>query len=220
MRIIEKTGTIGLAGIAVIALLGGAAGGCGSSSGGGGATAVVHDATGGHDASSISDGGGGSSSGSDSGASSRSDGGSGSGSGDGPGDDSGTTDASGSGSGDDGGNGCSPSNPVALTALNSGCSVSVGSTPASNSNTQTICVAAGPVTVEATPASSAFAIGAQPWFGVDQNGGGAASGTDKGTGAIETTTATVTVSTGSRCVSVCCGMAPGGTSCPTTDPCP
>jgi hypothetical protein len=121
-----------------------------------------------------------------------------------------------SGSGDDSGNGCSAGTPVALTALNSGCSVGIGSTPESNSNTQTICVAAGAVTIKATPASSAFAIGADPWFGVDQNAGGAAPGTDKGAGA----TATVTVSSGDRCVSVCCGSAPGGTGCPTTNPCP
>jgi hypothetical protein len=134
------------------------------------------------------------------------------------------------GSGDDGGideggtgdsgNGCSASTPVALTALNSGCSVAVATSPESNSNTQTICVAAGAIIVKATPASSAFAIGADPWFGVDQNGGGAAPGTDHGTGATETTTATVTVSSGDHCVSVCCGTAPGGTGCPTTNPCP
>ena len=100
------------------------------------------------------------------------------------------------------------------------CSVSVGTTAASNSASQTICVAAGPVTVKATPASNLFAIGTNPWFGVDQNDGGAAPGTDMGTGATETTTATVTVSSGSKCVSVCCGDAPTGTNCPTTDPCP
>jgi hypothetical protein len=217
MHIIEETGHMGFAGVAVIALLSGAAGGCGNGSGG--SPAPVHNASGAHDASagdaSGSGSGGGSSSGTDGGP--RSDGGS-SGSDGAPGGDGGMSD--GSGSGGDGDNGCSASTPVALTALNSGCSVGIGSMPESNSNTQTICVPAGAVTVKATPASSAFAIGADPWFGVDQNAGGAAPGTDKGAGATETTTATVTVSTGDHCVSVCCGNAPGGTGCPATNPCP
>ena len=217
MHIIEATGSLGFAGIAVIALLTGAGGGCASSSGGG-SPATVHDA-GPHDASSDSRSDG-SSSGTDGSSSSGSDGGSSSGSDGAPGDDSGMTDQGGSSSGGDGNNGCSASTPVALTVLNSGCSVGVGSTAESNSNTQTICFAAGPVTIKATPASSAFAIGADPWFGVDQNAGGAAPGTDTGTGATETTTAIITVSSGDRCVSVCCGNAPGGTNCPTVNPCP
>ena len=217
MHIIEATGSIGFAGIAAIALLTGAGGGCASSSGSG-SPATVHDANGPHDASSDSRSDGGSSSGTD--GSSGSDGGSSSGSDGAPGDDSGMTDQGASSSGGDGNNGCSASTPVALTVLNSGCSVGVGSTPESNSNTQTICVAAGPVTIKATPASTAFAIGADPWFGVDQNAGGAAPGTDTGAGATETTTATVTVSSGNHCVSVCCGSASGGANCPTVNPCP
>jgi len=62
-----------------------------------------------------------------------------------------------------------------------------------------------------------------PWFGVDQNDGGAAQGTDVGSGVTETTTATVTIkSTGTtQCVSVCCQF-PNNTpvACPTTNPCP
>jgi hypothetical protein len=56
-------------------------------------------------------------------------------------------------------------------------------------------------TIVMTPASSAFTIGPEPWFGVTQNGGAAAPGMDRGAGATETSAATVVV-TGNQCVSV------------------
>jgi hypothetical protein len=61
-------------------------------------------------------------------------------------------------------------------------------------------------TVVATPASSSFQIGANPWFGVDQNDGGAASGTDIRTGMNKMSKATMTIDQNgtTRCVSVCC----------------
>jgi hypothetical protein len=69
----------------------------------------------------------------------------------------------------------------------------------------------------AKPASALFDIGADPWFGVDQNDGGAAAGTDMGSGLTETSTVTVTAGA-NHCVSVCCEE-PGGLPCPTTNPC-
>jgi hypothetical protein len=115
---------------------------------------------------------------------------------------------------------------VTLTVLNflSWCSVTINGGASSTAATVTASVASGSVaTVVVTPASSAFQIGTDPWFGVDQNNGGAAGGTDVGSGTTETSTATVTITgTGTtQCVSVCCqepNMSP--TPCPTTNPCP
>jgi len=108
-----------------------------------------------------------------------------------------------------------------LKVLNykSWCSVTINGGTASTGATVTASVVSGSTaTVVATPASAKFVIGKDPWFGVTQNNGAAAPGTDHGTGTTETSTATV-VATGSTCVSVCCGDAPGGTNCPTTNPC-
>ena len=113
-----------------------------------------------------------------------------------------------------------------LTVMNflNWCSVAVNGGAPSTAATVTASVTPGSVvTIVATPASSSFEIGADPWFGVDQDDGGAATGTDVGSGTSETSTATVTF-TGAgttQCVSVCCqepGNAP--TPCPTTNPCP
>jgi hypothetical protein len=99
------------------------------------------------------------------------------------------------------------------------CSVTINGGTASTSATLTASVASGStVTVVATPASKSFVIGKDPWFGVTQDNGAAAPGTDKGTGSTETSTATV-VAASATCVSVCCGDAPSGTNCPTANPC-
>jgi hypothetical protein len=108
-----------------------------------------------------------------------------------------------------------------LMVLNykSWCSVAINGGTASTGATVTASVVPGSTaTIVATPASSKFAIGKDPWFGVTQNAGGAAPGTDRGSGTTETSTATV-VTTADSCVSVCCGDAPTGTNCPTTNPC-
>lgn len=101
------------------------------------------------------------------------------------------------------------------------CSVTINGGTASTNATVTASVATGSTaTIVAMPASNAFQIGPDPWFGVTQNDGGAAPGTDNGTGVTETSTATVVVK-GTQCVSVCCqepNNAP--TPCPTTNPCP
>lgn len=120
------------------------------------------------------------------------------------------------------GGGDSAGGNVTLTVKNylAWCSVTINGGTASKGASLTASVAAGSTaTIVATPASAAFAIGTNPWFGVAQNDGGAAPGTDNGTGVTETTTATVVVA-GNQCVSVCCGDAPSGTNCPTTNPCP
>jgi hypothetical protein len=128
-------------------------------------------------------------------------------------------------SSDDGGGAAAPSSgdggEVTLTLLNfkGSCSVSVNGGPASTApSVLTAIVPGGATILIAQPASTAWAIGSDPWFGVSQNDGGAAPGTDSDAGKVETTTAIVAV-TSNQCVSVCCGAAPSGTGCPTVNPC-
>ncbi len=75
------------------------------------------------------------------------------------------------------------------------------------------------VTIEAS-AGTGFEVAAEPWFGIDQNDGGAATGVDTRTpGVGEITTGTVTIGPGpTQCVSVCCTL-PDGDGCPTANPC-
>lgn len=112
-----------------------------------------------------------------------------------------------------------------LTVMNffNWCSVEINGGTASTDATVTASVTSGSTaTVVVTPASSSFQIGTDPWFGVDQNDGGAASGTDIGSGMSESSKAIVTITEteAARCVSVCC-QEPGNspTPCPTTNPC-
>ncbi len=133
-----------------------------------------------------------------------------------------SSDGSGTDAGVDGGQTEGGGGKVTLTILNhlSWCSVSINGGTASTDASMTASVSAGSkATIVATPASATFAIGTDPWFGVTEKDGGAAAGTDKGTGTTETSTATVVVS-GNKCVSVCCQFAQGAPMCPTTDPCP
>jgi hypothetical protein len=112
-----------------------------------------------------------------------------------------------------------------LTVMNflDWCSVGINGGTASTAAAVMASVTPGSVaTIVASPASSSFLIGADPWFGVDQNDGGPASGTDVGAGTGETSTATVTITgTGTaQCVAVCC-QEPGNSPlpCPTANPC-
>jgi hypothetical protein len=112
-----------------------------------------------------------------------------------------------------------------LTVMNflGWCSVAINGGIASTSAAVTASVTPGSVaTIVAAPSSSDFEIGADPWLGVDQNDGGAASGTDVGSGMSETSQATVAITgTGTtQCVAVCC-QEPGNSPipCPTTNPC-
>jgi hypothetical protein len=103
------------------------------------------------------------------------------------------------------------------------CSVAINGGAGSTDATVTASVTPGSVaTIVAAPASSSFQIGAAPWFGVDENDGGAASGNDVGQGTTEMSKATVTI-TGNgttQCVAVCCQEPGNGpVPCPTTNPC-
>jgi len=112
-----------------------------------------------------------------------------------------------------------------LTVMNflNWCSVAINDGTASTGAAVTASVTPGSVaTVVASPSSTSFQIGADPWFGVDQNDGGVASGTDVGNGTGETSKATVTITgTGTtQCVAVCCQEPGNGpVRCPTTNPC-
>jgi hypothetical protein len=104
------------------------------------------------------------------------------------------------------------------------CSVAINGGAASIAATVTASAAPGSMaTIVATPANSSFEIGPTPWFGVDQNGGSAAPGSDVGSGTSETSTALVTINQAgtSQCVSVCCQEPGNGPiPCPATNPCP
>lgn len=117
---------------------------------------------------------------------------------------------------------------VTLTVLNyqSWCSVSINGGAASTSTSVLATVPSGSTaSIVVQPASNMFVIGPDPWFGVIEDDGGAAPGSDSDAGTVETSSATVVVTpnantaTGTACVSVCCGDAPAGTGCPTTNPC-
>ena len=112
---------------------------------------------------------------------------------------------------------------VTLTVMNflSWCSVTINGGMASTAASVTASVATGSTaTIVATPASSSFTIGDNPWFGVTQDDGGAAPGMDNGSGTTETSTSTVVV-TGTQCVSVCCEEPNNSpVPCPATNPCP
>ena len=116
--------------------------------------------------------------------------------------------------------------PGTLTVKNflNWCSVEINGGTASTSATVTASVSRGnAATIVATPANSSFEIGPNPWFGVDQNNGAAAPGTDVGSGPSETSTAVVTINQAGapQCVSVCCQEPGNGPiPCPATNPCP
>jgi len=127
----------------------------------------------------------------------------------------GTTVAStGATTGTGGGPACSGAKPVALTVLNvdAWCTVTVAGGTASAADSQTVCVADGPVTLDAT-ANTGFELG--KWFGTTGDTGTG----DTGTVTSGKSEATVTASGTAKCVSVCCPFV-GGTGCPTTNSCP
>lgn len=120
---------------------------------------------------------------------------------------------------------------VTLNVLNflNWCTVTINGNPPKTGTTVTASVPADSIaTIVAIPrpnladGGSGFIIGPDPWFGTNENDGGAAPGVDQGSGATESTTAAVTVGTGPiQCVSVCCALANNGTpACPTANPCP
>jgi hypothetical protein len=127
----------------------------------------------------------------------------------------GTTVASTSASaGTGGGNGCGGATPVALTVLNvdSWCTVSIAGGAPSSLGSQTVCVADGSVTLDAT-ANTGFKLG--NWFGTTGDTGTGDPGSVTGTKSEATAAVTGTTA----CVSVCCPFT-NGTGCPTTNSCP
>jgi hypothetical protein len=117
-------------------------------------------------------------------------------------------------SGTGGGATCSGSTPVALTVKNylAWCSVSVDGGTASAAAEQTVCVADGSATLDAT-ALPGFVLG--DWHGTSGDTGSGDPGTVSG----GQSTAMVTVSGSSACVWVCCPFT-NGTGCTTTNQCP
>jgi hypothetical protein len=88
------------------------------------------------------------------------------------------------------------------------CSVSVAGHAASTDAAQTVCVAAGAVTLTATPASATFEIGTAPWHGTAGDTGSGDPGTISGM----MSTIMVTASGASKCVWACCPFT-SGTGC-------
>jgi hypothetical protein len=126
-------------------------------------------------------------------------------------------------SGGGGGGACSGGAPVSLTVMNfkNWCSVSVAGGADSTNATETVCVAAGTVKLDAKPASSTFELGSAPWTGTSGDKGSGDPGTMTGSGASAESATTVDVTSGSACVAVCCPFSsPAGTGCPTTKQCP
>jgi hypothetical protein len=118
--------------------------------------------------------------------------------------------------------GCTGATPVSLTVINAPeatpwCSISIAGATASSNGRQTMCVAAGPVTLVASPVNATFILGL--WHGTVGDTGAGNAGTVTGTGTTAKSTTSVDVTSGSACVWVCCPFA-NGTGCPTTLACP
>jgi hypothetical protein len=119
---------------------------------------------------------------------------------------------------------------VTLNVMNfeNWCSISInGSVSAPGTVVKAVLAAGSKATIVAMPkpladGGSNFIIGADPWFGTDENDGGAAPGVDNDSGVNETSTVQVTIGAGpTQCVQVCCQF-PNNTPvpCPTTNLCP
>jgi hypothetical protein len=116
-------------------------------------------------------------------------------------------------------NPCGAATPLLLTVNNPlfWCSVSVAGGMASAAGSQNGCVASGTVNLVAT-AVLGFMLGPTPWHDTDGDQGSGEQGMLSGAGSTQASTAMVTLTTGSKCVWVCC---PGAAEpCPTTDQCP
>jgi hypothetical protein len=126
-----------------------------------------------------------------------------------------TTAGTGATSSSSGSGTCSGDTPVELTVLNylSWCDVTVAGGASSSAATIKTCVADGTVTLTQKAESSAFQLG--DWYGVSGDTGKGTPGTVAGS----TSTATISVSGSSACVSVCCPFT-GGSGCPGKNECP
>jgi hypothetical protein len=110
---------------------------------------------------------------------------------------------------------------VALTVKNylTWCSLTANGQPVTgtapgSTTSQTICVAAGTVNLVAKPLNGSFEIGPAPWHGTAGDTGSGDPGTQVDAGVNSTSTTTVAVSSGSKCVWACCPFA-NGTGCST-----
>lgn len=110
------------------------------------------------------------------------------------------------GSGGTAGNGGMCGSKVALTVKNfdAWCSFTVNGTDMSSSAQETVCVSPGTVKLAAT-ALPGFVLGSDPWHDTDTHSGASA---------------TVKVTSGTKCVWVCCPGSGGTPACPTSDQCP
>jgi hypothetical protein len=98
---------------------------------------------------------------------------------------------------------------VAVTLFNfdSWCTLTANGT-AVTSSPQIVYVAPNStVTLIATPLSSSFEIGPDPWQFSD---GGAAQGATSGSGATETSTLSFSIGSSPQCIQVCCPFSSGG----------
>jgi hypothetical protein len=105
--------------------------------------------------------------------------------------------------------GCASTDGETLTGLviknfDGWCTVLVNGDVSSTGSVTNICQKPGAVTLSAT-ANTGFTLGSQPWHDTETESGGSA---------------TVTLTTGSTCVWVCCPGASGTPACPTADQCP
>jgi hypothetical protein len=111
---------------------------------------------------------------------------------------------------------------VNLTVNNyaSWCSISVAGGTSTAAASQSVCVPPGTVTLVATPASMYFEIGPAPWHLTSGDTGSGDPGTQVGTGTSETSTTTVVLTSGSKCVWACCPFTSGTGCSGVPDPCP
>jgi hypothetical protein len=109
---------------------------------------------------------------------------------------------------------CSGQTPVALTVKSylSWCAVSIDGAPASTAPSQTVCVAAGHVSVAATPILG-FELGPAPWHGTTGDRGAGDPGVISGSDQNATSTAMAVAAGKSTCVYACCPFL-DGTGCP------
>ena len=120
------------------------------------------------------------------------------------------------------GGGTADRSNLAIKNFESQCAIAINSGPAElGANLALILNAAGPntITLTASPAGNAFALGPAPWHRTDGDTGSGEAGTIAGTGTTETSSTTITIANNSSaCVWVCCPLA-DGTGCPATDQC-
>jgi hypothetical protein len=100
------------------------------------------------------------------------------------------------------------------------CSISIAGGSFTALASQVVCVPPGSVTLVAKPASSTFEIGSAPWHLTSGDNGSGDPGVQAGTGIDETSTTSVVISSGSKCVWACCPFSVNGAGCAGVVDCP